>query len=230
MDWLDRLPFLTYSPAPALIPGQFPVLLFAVALTASPSSFRRPGAVQPTIHPAHTSRAVRLDSSSGPADLVLSQVRHTHTLRNPISSSTSSWWRAEARNWHTRMIHIPPRVEVRPQTHRGFAWFSGYRTCRVALSWWKRVRVFVGELKMSSTVVLSGCELHHRDVCLFDLGWKTRGRLSSQPSTRRCQMGSWKSKVQYAHLHPLSVCEIKATGSFSTWCCEARGTFDCEMC
>lgn len=66
-------------PAPeALFAGQFPVLLFAVGLTASPSSFRGPGAVQRT-HPAHTAGSVRLGAFSGVADLVLPQVRHAHT-------------------------------------------------------------------------------------------------------------------------------------------------------
>lgn len=61
-------------PAPAaLFAGQFPVLLFAVGLTASPSSFREPGPVHRT-HPANTAGSVRLAAFSRVADLVLPQV------------------------------------------------------------------------------------------------------------------------------------------------------------
>lgn len=64
-------------PAPAaLFVGQFPVLLFTVGLTASPSSFR--GLGQHT-HPAHTAGAVRLGAFSRVADLVLPQVWHKYT-------------------------------------------------------------------------------------------------------------------------------------------------------
>lgn len=76
-------------PAPvALFAGQFPVLLFTVGLTASPSSFRGPGAVQRT-HPAHTAESIRLAAFSGVADLVFPQVRYTHTHKHCESKTVS---------------------------------------------------------------------------------------------------------------------------------------------
>lgn len=58
-------------------------------------------------------------------------------------------------------------------------------------------------------------------------GWKTRGKLSSQPSTRKYQMASWKSKVRGICICSESVRCLrldKSNWSGRSWtlCCKAR--------